>query len=131
MSAGTIYLCYTILPLSVWQAPQFISAVTVFSIPRYIDQGHNPELFTRHQLEQTVEYHQEVQRKVQAYKVSGHLSTATPTSSIPPRPLLALFPGPVLKVRKGPGSTSVKFLSTITCLTNSRGTNQISERNHA
>ena len=39
-------------------------------IPSYIDQGHNPELFTRHQLEQTVADHQAVQRKVQAYKVS-------------------------------------------------------------
>ena len=35
----------------------------------YIDQGHNPELFTRHQLEQTLEDHEAVQRKVQAYKV--------------------------------------------------------------
>lgn len=40
-------------------------------IPSYIDQGHNPELFTRHQLEQTVADHQAVQRKVQAYKVAS------------------------------------------------------------
>ena len=36
---------------------------------RYIDSGQNPELFTRNQLKQTLEDHQAVQKKVQAYKV--------------------------------------------------------------
>ena len=35
----------------------------------YIDSGRNPELFTRHQLEQTLSDYEAVQRKVQAYKV--------------------------------------------------------------
>ena len=35
----------------------------------YIDKGQNPELFTRHQLEQTLADHQAVQKKVEAYKV--------------------------------------------------------------
>lgn len=40
----------------------------------YIDKGQNPELFTRHQLEQTVADHQAVQKKVEAYKVSIYLN---------------------------------------------------------
>ena len=35
----------------------------------YIDSGRNPELFTRHQLEQTLSDYEAVQRKVQAYRV--------------------------------------------------------------
>lgn len=37
---------------------------------RYIDEGHNPELFTSHQLEQSLADYRAVQKKVQAYKVS-------------------------------------------------------------
>ena len=40
---------------------------------RYIDSGQNPELFTRNQLKQTLEDHQAVQKKVQAYKVCKFL----------------------------------------------------------
>lgn len=36
---------------------------------RYIDEGHNPELFTSHQLEQSLADYRAVQKKVQAYKV--------------------------------------------------------------
>ncbi|CAI8032873.1 Mediator of RNA polymerase II transcription subunit 10 [Geodia barretti] len=38
------------------------------SVLNYIDTGRNPELFTRHQLEQTLSDYEAVQRKVQAYK---------------------------------------------------------------
>lgn len=38
------------------------------SVLNYIDSGRNPELFTRHQLEQTLSDYEAVQRKVQAYK---------------------------------------------------------------
>ena len=44
----------------------FLSAV----LSRYIDEGHNPELFTSHQLEQSLADYRAVQKKVQAYKVS-------------------------------------------------------------
>ena len=43
--------------------------MTVIIFLRYIDSGQNPELFTRNQLRQTLEDHQAVQKKVQAYKV--------------------------------------------------------------
>lgn len=38
-------------------------------INRYIDESHNPELFTCHQLEQSLADYRAVQKKVQAYKV--------------------------------------------------------------
>ncbi len=38
---------------------------------RYVDEGRNPELFTRHQLERTLSDHIGIQKKVQAYKVNS------------------------------------------------------------
>jgi len=35
----------------------------------YIDEGKNPELYSKHQLEQTLAKHQAVGKKVEAYKV--------------------------------------------------------------
>ena len=45
-----------------------IKHLVMFTV-RYIDRGQNPDLFTRHQLEQSLADHQAVQQKVQAYKV--------------------------------------------------------------
>ena len=50
-----------------------ILLLLIIHICRYIDEGHNPELFTRHQLKQTLADHEAVQRKVKAYKVSIQL----------------------------------------------------------
>lgn len=46
---------------------------------RYIDEGYNPELFTRDQLEQSLADYNAVQQKVQAYKVIIGASEASPS----------------------------------------------------
>ena len=38
----------------------------------YIDDGKNPELYSKHQLEQTLAKYQAVGKKVEAYKASRH-----------------------------------------------------------
>ncbi|XP_064393720.1 mediator of RNA polymerase II transcription subunit 10-like [Halichondria panicea] len=38
------------------------------AVLEYVDEGRNPELFTRHQLERTLSDHIGIQKKVQAYK---------------------------------------------------------------
>ncbi len=43
---------------------------------RYVDEGRNPELFTRHQLERTLSDHIGIQKKVQAYKVTSLVSVS-------------------------------------------------------
>ena len=45
--------------------------VLLFLTCRYVDEGRNPELFTRHQLERTLSDHIGIQKKVQAYKVNS------------------------------------------------------------
>ena len=48
----------------------------------YIDSGRNPELFTRHQLEQTLSDYEAVQRKVQAYKVAMSVTLSSVIDSL-------------------------------------------------
>lgn len=44
--------------------------MTLFSNRSYIDEGKNPELYSKHQLEQTLAKYQAVDKKVEAYKVT-------------------------------------------------------------
>lgn len=43
---------------------------TIFSDNRYIDQGRNPQLYTKDCLEKALEKNQQVNGKIDAYKVS-------------------------------------------------------------
>ena len=56
----TSMFIYTLLTTALLSPP--------LSHSSYIDSGRNPELFTRHQLEQTLSDYEAVQSKVQAYK---------------------------------------------------------------
>lgn len=48
---------------------------TCYYLCSYVDEGRNPQLFTKDQLERTLEDHKTVQKKVEAYKVRSPIAT--------------------------------------------------------
>lgn len=62
------------VPLEVIRWVWFLNSTNFYKggiiLNSYIDEGKNPELYSKHQLEQTLAKYQAVGKKVEAYKVN-------------------------------------------------------------